>query len=75
MLGINAEHQFYVIQTEFISPEKGEFTSVSKQKSIFQPRSVSFDSITAGKVGVWGFSNKNSICLFSLAGFTSSERR
>jgi hypothetical protein len=30
MLGINAEHQFYVIQTEFISPENPEFTSGSK---------------------------------------------
>jgi hypothetical protein len=30
-LGTNDEHQFYVIQTEFISPENPEFTSVSKK--------------------------------------------
>jgi hypothetical protein len=31
MAGINGEHQFDVLQTEFISTEKAEFTWVSQQ--------------------------------------------
>jgi hypothetical protein len=58
-LGINAEHQFSVIQTEFISLEKVRI----------------YDWIRAGKVDVSGFSNKIRIFLFSLRGFTSWDRR
>jgi hypothetical protein len=31
MPSINADHQFYVIQTEFMSPEKAEFQLVEKK--------------------------------------------
>jgi hypothetical protein len=39
---INAEHQFYVIQTEFISPEKTNFTSVSKNNTPLIPLTLVF---------------------------------
>jgi hypothetical protein len=49
MPSMNAEHQFNVIQTEFISPEKANFTSVTKPTPFVERRSlsVSLDWITA----------------------------
>jgi hypothetical protein len=60
MLGMTGERQFHVIQTVFISPEKVRIYVGLAKIIIFQPRPVSFDWITAGKVDLSGPSNKSS---------------